>query len=259
MLYKAGEVDPRPFIDHYIHYVILWARYAGNAVDGRSLDGTTQDIIDRQISYFLDRDLPELGIPYTQPSAATVSPLKIFITQKKTDFVLWGLRSIITSLQYDDNHAAHLSHLTVFTVNRMAAFSQHVRQPFSLRHRMVSSLSNALLVLCSLLLRNIAGRTPPHVEAFHRALDMLHELAHSLVYAKRVLSDFESIVRIVEGVIGGKDAPESVAELFPYRAPSPYIRLSQTPEISTGVERMNPDSNGNSGGPHETGCGVLWL
>jgi hypothetical protein len=259
MLYKTEGVDPRPFIDHYIHYVILWARYAGNAIDGRSLDGATQDIIDRQISYFLDHDLPELIIPYTGPDAGAAPPLKVFITQKKTDFVLWGLRSVITSLQYDDNHAAHFSHLTVFTVNRMAAFAQDVRQPFSLRHRMVSALSNALLVLCSLLVRNLAGRTQSHIEAFRRTLDMLQDLAYSQPYAKRVLSDFESIVRVVEEAIDGKDAPENVAELFPYRSPSPHIRLPSTPGTSNGVDGMKTGSNGYGSGPGESRCGVLWL
>ncbi|KAH6865478.1 hypothetical protein BKA58DRAFT_222095 [Alternaria rosae] len=223
-LYQTEGDDPRPFIDHYIHYVILWARYAGNAVDGRSLDSTTQDIIDRQISYFLDHDLPELRIPYAQRDAGTVPPLKVFITQKKTDFVLWGLRSVIISLQYDDNHAAHLSQLAGFSLTRMTAFAQDASHSFSLRHRMTSSLSNALLVLCSLLVRNSAGRTQTHIEAFRRAENMLHDLAFSQPYAKRVLSDFESIVRVVEDCLDGKDAPENVAELFPYQSSSADIR-----------------------------------
>ncbi|RYN32313.1 hypothetical protein AA0115_g3813 [Alternaria tenuissima] len=261
MLYKADEIDPRRFIDHYIHYMILWARYADNNIDGRSLDGATQEVIDRQISYFLEQDLQTLEIPHAQPVGATVPPLKVFITQKKTDFVLWGLRSVITSLQYDDNHASHFSNLAVFTVSRMATFAQDIRQPFSLRHRMVSSLSNALLVLCSLLVRNVAGRNQSHVEAFRDALALLRDLAYSLLYAKRVLSDFESLVDIVEEVVDGKAVPGNVAELFPYRSASPPFRLPHAPGTARGIEGTHAvgNGNGNSNGPGENGCGVLWL
>ncbi|KAI4702666.1 hypothetical protein J4E89_010388 [Alternaria sp. Ai002NY15] len=228
-LYKPDDSDdPRPFIDHYIHYVILWARYSSNAVDGRSLDSTTQDIIDRQISHYLDHDLPVLGMPsYAQRDEEGV-PLTMFIKQKKTDFVLWGLRSVIISLQYDDNHAEHLSQLACDTLTRMTFWTRQVRQPFSLRHRMTSALSNALLVFCSLLVRDSAGSTHPHteahIEAFHRAKGMLHDLAFSQPYAKRVLFDFENIVRVVEDCLDGKDAPENVAELFPYQSSSADIR-----------------------------------
>ena len=155
-------------------------------------------------------------------------PLKMFIKQKKTDFVLWGLRSVIISLQYDDNHAEHLSQLACDTLTRMTFWTRQVRQPFSLRHRMASALSNALLVFCSLLVRHYAGsthaHTDAHIEAFHRAKGMLHDLAYSQPYAKRVLSDFEGIVRVVEDCLDGKDAPENVAELFPYQSSSADIR-----------------------------------
>ncbi|KAG9187183.1 hypothetical protein G6011_05054 [Alternaria panax] len=259
MLYKADGVDPRRFIDHYIHYVILWARYADNNIDGRSLDGATQEVIDRQISYFLEQDLLTLAIPYTQSGDATVPPLKVFITQKKTDFVLWGLRSVITSLQYDDSHASHFSNLAVFTVNQMATFAQDIRQPFSLRHRMVSSLSNALLVLCSLLVRNVAERNHSHIEAFRDALSLLRDLAYSQPYAKRVLSDFESLVDVVEEVIDGKAVPGNVADLFPYRSTSPHVRLPPSSGTAIGFEGTHVVGNGNGDGSGETGCGVLWI
>jgi len=198
-------------------------------VDGRSLDSTTQDIIDRQISHYLDHDLPVLGMPsYAQRDEGGVPLLTMFIKQKKTDFVLWGLRSVIISLQYDDNHAEHLSQLACSTLTKMTFFTQEARQSFSLRHRMTSALSNALLVFCSLLVRHFAGSTHPHteahIEAFHRAKGMLHDLAYSQPYAKRVLSDFESIMRVVEDCLDGKDAPDNVAELFPYQSSSADIR-----------------------------------
>jgi hypothetical protein len=249
MPYKTEGGDPRPFVNHYIHYLILWARYAGNNIDADSPDDTTPEILDRQISYFLEQDLPELEIPYTSPHNGALPPLKVFITQKKTDFVLWGLRSTITSLQYNDSHAAHFSYLAFFTVNQMATFAQDIRRPFSLRHRMTSSLSNALLVLCSLLLRNVAGRDQAHIDAFRRAMAMLQDLASSQIYAKRVLSDFENIVRVVEEAIDGKVVPDNVAELFPYKSPSAGT--------STRVERPRTVDNGNGTG--ESKCGVLWL
>jgi len=165
---------------------------------------------------------------YVQRDEAGDPTLKMFIKQKKRDFVLWGLRSVIISLQYDDNNAEHLRQLAGFSLTHSTFFTREVRQPFSLRHRMITSLSNALLVFCSLLVRNSAGRVHPHteahIEAFHRAKGMLHDLAYSQPYAKRVLSDFESIVCVVEDCLDGKDAPDNVAELFPYQSSSADIR-----------------------------------
>ncbi|KAF1829155.1 hypothetical protein BDW02DRAFT_574240 [Decorospora gaudefroyi] len=238
------EDDPRLYMNQYLQYIILWARYTGNTVDGRSIDNNAQHVIDAQISRFLDHDLPGLRIPYTQPDSRAESPLKILLVQKKTDFVLWGFRSIITSLQYDDNHAAHFSQLAVSTINRMAAFNQDGRR-FSLRHPIISSLCGALLVLCSLLVREPVHNRPVDVEAFQNTVAMLKDLSYSQPYAKRVLGDFLAVIRIVEGAVDGKDMPKDVAELFPYKSPSPLINF--------GEETRSLDRN------YAPRCGVVWL
>ena len=253
------EHDPRTFMNRYLHYVILWARYAGNSLDGRSLDRSSQDAIDAQIAQFLDHDLPELQIPYTQLGSGPEVPLKTSLVQKKTDFVLWGFRPIITSLQYDDSHAAHFSHLAICTVNRMATFSQDVRRPFSLRHNITTSLANALLVLCSLIVRDTAGRNQTHIAAFRTAIAMLNDLAHSQPYAKRVVADFEPIVRVVQATVDGKDVPENVADLFPYQSASPHLRMSQVALPNRSLGSAATSGNGDAGKAGESGCGVLWL
>jgi hypothetical protein len=247
------EQDARPFLNQYLQYIILWARYTGNTVDSHSLDGVTRDAINSEITNFLDHELPGLRVPYTQLEPGSDAPMKVFLVQKKTDFVLWGLRQVITSLQYDDKYAAHFSELAVSTTDRMAALAQNARHPFSLRHHMISSLSGSLLVLCSLLVRELTYDRQAEVEAFRNAITMLKDLAHSQVYAKRVLGDFEAIIQVVEGAIDGKDVPEDVAELFPYKSPSPLIRLSKV----TKDPRTTNAGNGSSS--RESGCGVQWL
>jgi hypothetical protein len=231
--------------------MILWARYTGNTVDGNSLDGDIGDAIDTDISNFLDRELPGLRIPYTHPESGSDPPLKVLLVQKKTDFVLWSFRQVITSLQYDDKYAAHFSDLAVSTTDRMAAFAQDARRPFSLRHHMISSLSGSLLVLCSLLVREPTYDRQAEVEAFRNTLAMLKDLAFCQPYAKRVLNDFEAIIRVVEGAIAGKEVPNNVAELMPYKSPSSLIRLP----------KVNSSAQNTSAGTHasESGYGILWL
>ncbi|KAI2477492.1 CaiA Acyl-CoA dehydrogenase [Pyrenophora tritici-repentis] len=253
------EHDPRPFMNHYLHYVILWARYAGNTLDGRSLNRSTQDAIDAQIAQFLDHDLPELQIPYTHPSSGSDAPFKTTLIQMKTDFVLWGFRPIITSLQYDNDHATHFSHLAVCTINRMSSFSQDARRPFSFRHDITTSLANAVLVLCSLIVRDTASRNQSHIGAFRTATAMLNDLAYSQPYAKRVVTDFGAITRAVEGIMDGKDVPENVASLFPYQSASPHIRMPQIALANSGVGSISTTGNGDPGKAGEPGCGVLWL
>lgn len=247
------EQDPRPFLNQYLQYTILWARYTGNTVDRHNLDGVTREAINSEITNFLEHELPGLRIPYTQSEPGSDAPMKVLLVQKKTDFVLGGLRQVITSLQYDDKYAAHFSDLAVSTTNRMAAFAQNARHPFSLRHHMISSLSGALLVLCSLLVREPTYDQQAEVKAFRNTITMLKDLAYSQAYAKRILGDFEAIIQVVEGVINGRDVPEDVADLFPYKSPSPLVRL---PKVT-----MDPrtTSAGNCSSSTESGCGVLWL
>ena len=247
-----SEQDPRPFSNQYLQYMILWARYTGNTVDGRSLNGITREAIDAEITNFLEH-VPGLQIPYAQPEPGADAPMKVFLIQKKTDFILWGLRGVITSLHYHDDHAAHFSHLAVQTANRMAAFALDARRPFTLRHHMISSLSGALLVLCSLLAREPTDNRRVEVEAFRKTLAMLKDLAYCQPYAKRVLSDFDAMVRVVEGAIDGRDVPENVAELMPYISPSPLIYLQKVKvDSQTQNAGRRSESNNSSGG-------VLWL
>jgi hypothetical protein len=177
--------------------------------------------------------------------------MKVLLVQKKTDFVLWSLRQVITSLQYDEKYAAHFSDLAVSTTDRMAAFAQDTRRPFSLRRHMISSLSGSLLVLCSLLVREPTYDRQAEVEAFRNTLAMLKDLACCQPYAKRVLNDFEAIIRVVEGAIDGKEVPDSVAELMPYKSPSSLIRLSK---VNPNAQNMSPGTKAS-----ESEYGVLWL
>lgn len=255
------ENDPRAFINQYLHYMILWARYAGGSMEGRSSDGHAQQVIDAQITQFLEHDLPDLRAPYSQTGSGIEAPLKTFLVQKKTDLVLWGLRPVITSLQYNDSHAAHFSHLASSTINRMAAFAQNARHPFSLRHSMITSLSNALLVLCSLLGRGASQKNQSDVDSFRHVIALLNDLAYSQPYAKRVLADFKAILPVIEGVIDGKDVPADVADLVPYKSSCPRIRLPQvapSPNPSTSGGKTFTAGNGHAS-PSEAGYGVLWL
>ncbi|EUC30313.1 hypothetical protein COCCADRAFT_28788 [Bipolaris zeicola 26-R-13] len=256
------EQDPRIFMNQYLHYMILWARYVGCSMEGRSSDGQAQEAIDAQITQFLDHDLPELRVSYMQTGSGVESPIKAFLVQKKTDLVLWGFRPVITSLQYNENHAAHFSHLAGSTVSRMTAFAQDARSPFSLRHSMITSLSNALLVLCSLLGRNGSPRNQTDIDSFRHVVALLNDLAYSQPYAKRVLTDFESILPVIEGVIEGKDVPTNISDLIPYKASCPRIRSSQVaPSFgqSTGSGKNFAAGNGHTSNGSEAGHGILWL
>jgi hypothetical protein len=118
---------------------------------------------------------------------------------------------------------------------------------------MVSSLAGALLVLCSLLVREPAHNRHDVVEGFQNALAMLKDLAYSLPYARRVLGDLDAIIRVVEDAIAGKDIVEDVAALFPYRA---HVTLDpRTMDAGKTHAEVEADDNKSA----QPGCGVLWL
>lgn len=252
------EGDPRHFFNDYLHYMILWARYVGSSLEGRSSDGHAQ-AIDAQITEFVEQALPTLSVPHSQTGSGVEAPIKTFLIQKKTDLVFWGFRSVITSLQYNDTHAAHFSHLAASTINRMTAFAQNARRPFSFRHSMITSLSNALLVLCSLFGRNAAQKNKNDVDCFRRAVALLNDLAYSQPYAKRVLADFEAILPVIEDVIEGKDAPANIADLIPYKSSSLHVQGAPSRNPSTSGARTFTTGNGHASPASEAGHGILWL
>jgi hypothetical protein len=137
----------------------------------------------------------------------------------------------------------------------MAAFAHDIRRPCSFRYQMVSSLAGALLVLCSLFVREPSQSRQAVAEGFQSAVAMLKDLAYSQPYAKRVLVDFEAIIRVVEDTIAGKDIMEDVATLLPYSA-----HVSLDPRTMTvGQTAVKVESDNNNNKMTQPGCGVLWL
>lgn len=235
----------------------------GNTGLEHSIDEKRRDGIESQISQFLDNELPGLVIPYSQQPEP---PLQSFMVQKKIDFLLWGFRSEITSLQYDDSKANNFSFLALQTIKKMQSFSQESRQSFSLRHQMVSSLAGALLAICSLVVREALSPDPNaqagsehHRQGFQATLDLLRGLAEGLPYARRVLQDFDPLLHLINGVIGHSAIiPAHVFSLFPYRTPTIPTQHTPLPQGSSAAGTFLPEQS-DSAHLADVGCAVLWL
>lgn len=253
----------RYYVGLYLNYMGLWARFIGNTGLEHSISEDSRDEIESQISRFLDDDLAGMIIPYANQSDP---PLKVFMVQKKIDFLLWGFRPEITSLRYDDSKATNFSYLALQTVENMRKFMQETRRSFSFRHHMVSSLAGALLAFCSLIVREAISPgyqaqngNNYHAEGFQSTLSMLRELADSLPYARRVLLDFDALVEMANGIVcHGVMVPAHIFSLFPYRTPDLLVRPTPDSHVASACHPPVLDQ-GCESNLSDIGSAVLWL
>lgn len=257
-------MDFKYYASLYLNYMSLWARFIGNTgpADDR-LDDDYRNDLDSQISHFLNNDLPSMIIPFTRQGNLVVeSPLKAFLAQKKFDYLLWGFRQEISSLQYDASKATTFGSLVHQTINKMRTFS---RRSSSFRHQMVSTLGGALLTTCSLLIREALT---PNAEAqqaseylkdnFREIVSILQDLAEGFAYARRVLYDFRALIDVVNGIIShSAPLPTHVFDLFPYRTPE--VARATSPSTYRSAGAIDVQLSGHGGERSDVGSAVLWL
>jgi hypothetical protein len=205
---------------------------------------------------------------------------------------LLARRQTILSLQFDASISHSTSELVTDTIARAREYEQASESPPHIfRHIMVSSLASSLLVLCSLLVCdmtlsevNVSVWTPTYVSGFDTAVAMLLDLANHILFAQRVLVDFDRIVGIVQARnatwndhssipddsrrwdIVKSIIPPNVIELFPYREQIPMMQVSH---VHRGSHDLGPiyggtlsdrtDPWGTETDTQDVGRGVLWI
>jgi hypothetical protein len=187
--------------------MIHWSRFAGSLWDSIFAATASQYVHPEKMSTFdaAVMDFFEETYP-TIPMDPRQTQQVQFIHLSFNNLRLLARRQTMLSLQFDGSTGHISSELAIDTIARVRDYEQASDTlPYSFRHYMISSLASSLLILCSLLVRDLSSSdlgldvwTPTYISNFGMAVAKLHELADHLPLAQRVLVDFDKIVSIVQ-------------------------------------------------------------
>lgn len=142
-------------------------------------------------------------------------------------------RRVMVSLAYDANTGRLCGDLAIDIVQQIKGHSGEIQQASSWRFHFATALGGAILILSTLLCRNLAeiGLSPMHAAYatnFNEGVAMLKELAASLNAARRVEEDLKDIVHVVTSLLNQPLTipeadittllPQNMDNLFPYGA-----------------------------------------
>lgn len=181
----------------------------------------------------------------------------------------------MVSLCYDAHDASVCGDLAKEIVEEIHAHASEITKPSSFRFHMAISLGGAVIILATLLCRDLSaicleGSQPTYAKSFRAGIAMLRDLAINLRAARRLMEDLKDIINVVELVLNNDRTglsprgdsinvnPRCIDNIFPYSAIyiGPDIQLPNMdtiypdPPIITG-------SIGNGAGDHDI-LGSLW-
>ncbi|PSN75475.1 hypothetical protein BS50DRAFT_671616 [Corynespora cassiicola Philippines] len=275
----------------FLACMIFWARLVGDIWDRvfavsatkKGLENDVPVVLDARIKHWTEFVLP--SIPLLPPDHAPELRHRrqhTLVHTRLNHLCLLVRRPQLLSLAYDATTARYCGDLALDTVQRIRPHSADARLPNSFRHCMAAALASALLPLCALLVRDLAPiglaeQHPFYAEAWRDAMAVLHELAHSLPLARRVLDDYKDVAAVVGSAVqqvqmGGSvvgAVPQGVEDLFPYKCLDFGMqgRVGGTGgEESWGQQQQQQWSEGQGAEgwdaeilARETGWGVLWV
>lgn len=273
--------------------MIHWSRFAGSLWDSIFAVTASQNINLEKLSTFdaAVMDFFEETYPTIFLNPRETRQIQ-FIHLSFNNLRLLARRQIMLSLQFDGGTGHVSSELVLNTIARVREYKQASEPPpYTFRHYMISPLASSLVVLCSLLVRDLSSPdlgldvcAPTYISNFGIAVAMLHDLADHFPLAQRVLVDFDKIVDIVQATNAlwsvheftlepahrwnkvRSVIPPNVADLFPYRDRIPVMQTTRiahefqtsgVPFGGTAEDRSDPwvvDLNSE-----EVGRGVLWV
>ena len=140
----------------------------------------------------------------------------------------------MVSLHYGTTDAIVSGELAMEIVQDMQAHTLEITQPSSFRFHMATALGGAIIILATLLSRDLSvlgllERHTSYAESYKQGVFILRDLAVNLHCASRILEDMKSIIKVVDLVLQQNHSPgamqsgalldvvpANMEELFPY-------------------------------------------
>ncbi|KAJ8109876.1 hypothetical protein OPT61_g7139 [Boeremia exigua] len=277
----------------FLSCMIDWSRFAGSLWDGLFAARVATDTLVEKVATF-DAAVNEYLDETFSVSKSEFQPAHRhpYIYMSFDNLRLMARRAMVTSLAFDHAAVHRCSTFAVDTLAHVQAYETYIGYPSTcmLRHHIIPSLANSLLLLCSMLVSNLGelglsltNWVPMIQQAFDTAVSLLHDLAREIPLAQRVLKDFAQILPVVQSVLTRWSAeaqllqgptgwermkdlvPPNVTKLLPYREQVPNIHspalgnemwvnnggnIDPGRSFSNWEEDLEPLSAGNS---------VLWI
>ncbi|KAF2438015.1 hypothetical protein P171DRAFT_372491 [Karstenula rhodostoma CBS 690.94] len=246
----------------YLNCMVCWGRLAADVWDGflaaaMSKDGLASDnalILDARIKHWTDVILPTIPLlPPEFPPEARQLRQHTIVQNSLDQLRLLLFRQRMLSLRYDADVAFLCRDLAINIVQRAKSHQGDASQPTSFRFSMASSLGGAMLILATLLFRDLPyiasdDRSLTHSEeAYGDATSILVDLALGLALARRIKKDFAELENLHRQTIDptelnfGHDLPVDTKELFPYTS----LDFTQQLGFNAGVDPDNRHTNGS--------------
>ncbi|KAF2194024.1 hypothetical protein K469DRAFT_617820 [Zopfia rhizophila CBS 207.26] len=237
------EPDVSRSSNMYLSCMISWAKLGGDVWDQvfaagaakRGVDGENTAILEARIKHWTDAVLPTTPLlPPDQPPDVRHLRQHVLVHTRLNHLRLLLRRRTMVSLKYDGNTGSLCGDLASDIVQKIKAHSPEARIPSSFRFHVTASLGSALLILTTLLVRDLApiglqDRQPAYAESFREGIAILNDLAAYLQVARRVTEDLKDIVQVVTSMLeqrqvvlhnqqDGGSATSNITNLFPYTA-----------------------------------------
>jgi hypothetical protein len=118
-------------------------------------------------------------------------------------------------------------------VQEIQKYRSDITEPSSFRFHMATSLGSAILILATLLSRQLSAiglqdQQPAYAESFRGAVVILHDLAIYLQAARRMANDLKDIIDLITKLLNQSSIamqedimntmPDNIDDLFPYDA-----------------------------------------
>ncbi|KAF2472467.1 uncharacterized protein BDR25DRAFT_302638 [Lindgomyces ingoldianus] len=224
----------------YLTCMVSWAKLAGDVWDQvfapgaarRGVDGENAAVLDARIKHWTEAVLPTIPLlPTDQPPEVRHLRQHVLVHTRLNHLRLLLRRRTMVRLKYDGSTGRLCGDLAIDIVQRIKAHTPEAKAPSSFRFHMTASLGSAILILATLLVRDLASiglqdKQSAYADSFRDGVSILHDIAIYLQAARRVADDLKDIVHVVtavlsqqqgqDGVITQNVIPLNIDDLFPY-------------------------------------------
>jgi hypothetical protein len=206
------EVDPYESAIPYLHSTIAFSKLAGEVWDRLFAAGVSQYdpevivVLDAKIKHWIDVAFPRLPLmPLDGRSTRRHHRQQTLIITRFNHLRLLLRRRTMVSLEYNALTGQLSGDLASGIVDQIALHREEIAEPSSFRFHMAVSLGGAVLVLATLLVRDITqiglqGERTRYVAAFNDGVAMLEQLSMFLTSARRIADDLKPIIQVATSI-----------------------------------------------------------
>ncbi|KAJ5611477.1 hypothetical protein N7528_008582 [Penicillium herquei] len=234
----------------YLSCMIKFAKFAGEIWDqafsvtsAASSSGERTAILDARIKYWLDTGLCNMPLlPQINPPTKRHLWQSSLVRTRMSHLRLLLRRRTMVSMTYTTSDGLICGQLAMEIIQSLQNHATEAQRPSSFRFHIAISLGGAILILATLLCRDISiiglqEHRAAYIESYRQGITMLRDVAVSLHAAVRILYDLRDIVSVVDHLLedGTHGSPNggplvdglasNIDDLFPNGIASPNFGL----------------------------------